>query len=402
MNSKERIIATIKGEKTDRVPIFIPNTAGLYVSGTSASGHLRLDKSIYPTALPPGFSSEWKERDANYLAIIKMAKEKCDMVWSYHFPVLDRKFMYVPERFMKVAKMQLEDNWLIIRYEVHTPKGTLQFTEKIQKNVSSIWVIDPLIKEKSDVDKLLSIPFTFQEPDLKDFFQKRETLGENGVMIARVDTAVICVARLFSYEQFLTWCLTEKVLIRELMEVAFERIYNYLEFLLKNGVGPVFRFGAPEIVTPPKTSPQLYQDLVVKWEKPLYDAVHSHGNYVAAHYHGPLNVIFDEIMNMGADLTDPVEPLPYGDIGIDEAKRRAKGKIVLVGNIPYQDMQFSSPEAIDKKVKEAICSEPQEKFILTATDAPCTFVSDRLRDNYFQLIESGIKYGTFGETLSAS
>jgi len=396
MNSKERIIATIEGEKTDRIPIFVPGAGGLYVSGTTAAGRLFWDKSISSkSALPPGFSGEWEKKDANYLAVVKIAEEKCDMVWSYAFPGLDRKFIYIPEQFVKVAEIQLRKDWLTIRYKIETLKGTLQFTEKLQKNVSSIWVVEPLIKERSDVDKLLSIPSIFQKPDVKDFVQKRQALGENGIMYIRVDTPVSCVARLFSYEEFLVWCLTEKVLIKELMKVAFERIYNQLEFLLKNGVGPVFRFGGSEIVTPPRVSPQLYEDLVVEWEKPLFDLVHSYKNYVAVHYHGNLNAIFDQIVDMGIDLLDPIEPPPYGDIEIGEAKKRAKGKVVLVGNIPYQDMQFGTPEEIDRKVKTAVCSESKKKFILTTTDRPCTFVSECLKNNYIQLIKSGIKYGTF-------
>jgi len=108
-----------------------------------------------------------------------------------------------------------------------------------------------------------------------------------------------------------------------------------------------------------------------------------------------VGTLLDKLIDMGVDLLDPVEAPPGGDIEIGEAKRKAKGKITLVGNIQIDDMETCTPEEIDEKVREAICSGGKEKFILATTEGPLSAVSDRMRENYIRFIEAGIKYGKF-------
>jgi len=191
------------------------------------------------------------------------------------------------------------------------------------------------------------------------------------------------------------WCVTEKNTITRLIETVFERIYEQLKYLLQKGVGPVFHFGGSEQATPPMMSPKLYDEFVVKYDKKLFDLVHSYDGYVAVHCHGRVRNILDKLVKMGVDLLDPVEAPPNGDIEIGEAKKKVKGKITLVGNIQFGDMETSTPEEIDKKVKEAILSGGKKKFILATTEGPVSPVSSRMRNNYIQFIESGHKYGKF-------
>jgi len=184
-------------------------------------------------------------------------------------------------------------------------------------------------------------------------------------------------------------------MIDELIQVVFERIYQQLKYLLEQGVGPIFHFGGSEQATPPMMSPQLYDEFVVKYDGQLFDLVHRYKKYVAVHCHGRIKNVLGKMVDMGVDLLDPVEAPPSGDIEIGEAKRKVKGKITLVGNIQFSDLEFSTPETIDKKVRAAIHSGGEKYFILGTTDGPITSVSDKLKKNYIQLIESSIKYGRF-------
>lgn len=393
MTSKERILGTIKGEKINRVPIYAPLVTGQVINPAHVTVGLQVSN-----LLQDGINAldDWLTKDPNYLEIIKLANEKCERVWSYHFRELDRRFLLLPKEFIRVAKVKEKSDFILINYEIQTPNGNLEYICQKYKGVSTVWDRKYLIEDKKDVERILSVPHAFHKPDVEDFFRyQREIEEKGGLMYIFVSTPMVCVSQLFRFEQFLTWCVAEKPTIVRLIETAFERIFEQLEYLLQKGVGPIFHFGGSEQATPPMMSPQLYDEFVVKYDGKLFDLVHRYDRYVAVHCHGRVGTLLDKLIDMGADLLDPVEAPPSGDIEIGEAKRKAEGKITLVGNIQIDDMETCTPEEIDEKVREAICSGGKEKFVLATTEGPLSAVSDRMKENYIRFIEAGIKYGKF-------
>lgn len=393
MNSRERVLKTIRGEKVDRVPIYAPHITGEVINPAEIPVSL-LVAYLLTDGVPA--LDEWMTKDPNYLEIVKLAEEKCEKVWTYGFLEFDRRFLLVPREFIKVAKVEEKNTSLLIKYQIQSSKGSLEYICEKQKNISTVWDRKPLIEDKKDVEKILSVPYTSQKPDVEDFFKYKNRIEQKGgLMYAFISTPMVCVSQLFRFEKFLMWCATEKSTIVRLIETAFERIYDQLEYLLQKGVIPIFHFGGSEQATPPMMSPKLYDDFVVKYDSRLFDLVHRYSGYVAVHCHGRVRSILDKLINMGVDILDPVEAPPGGDIEIGEAKRKVKGRITLVGNIQFGDMEVCAPKEIDEKVRQAICSGRKEKFILATTEGPVSPVSCRMRDNYIQFIESGVKYGKF-------
>jgi uroporphyrinogen-III decarboxylase len=141
-------------------------------------------------------------------------------------------------------------------------------------------------------------------------------------------------------------------------------------------------------------SPRLYDDLVVRYDQPLIALVHEYGKIAHVHCHGKVREALDKIIAMGADLLDPVEPPPDGDIEFWEAKEKARGKTVLIGNIEFRHLEFATPAEIDAQVREAIQRGGKKGMILGVSATAITSISDRYRDNAIQYIESGLRYGT--------
>ncbi|TKJ45755.1 hypothetical protein CEE35_02835 [Candidatus Aerophobetes bacterium Ae_b3b] len=393
MTSKERILGAIKGQEIDRVPIYAPFLTARVIN----PAHVPVVPPI-SNLLQDGISAldDWLTKDPNYLQITKLVNEKCEKVWSYYFRELDRWFLLTPREFIKVAKVEEENDSILIKYQVRTPKGNLEYICEKRKDISTVWDRKYIIKDKKDVERILSVPYTLQKSDIEDFFKYRREIEEKGgLMYIFVSIPMVCVSQLFPFEQFLTWCATERSTLVRLIETAFERIFEQLEYLLQNGVGPIFHFGGSEQATPPMMSPELYDEFVLKYDSRFFDLVHRYGSYVAVHCHGRVGSILDKLIDMGVDLLDPVEAPPGGDIEIGEAKRKVKGRITLVGNIQISDMENCTPEEIDEKVKEAIFSGGKEKFILGTTEGPLSSVSDRMKENYIRFVEAGIKYGRF-------
>jgi uroporphyrinogen-III decarboxylase len=391
LTSRERLLRTIRGEKVDRVPIMPFDTfeASKLIEGS--------EDLVFATGIKlEDFTNGWKRRDSRYRDVVRFAMERgCDVIHRMSFLEFDRRFLLIPQEFIEFQDIKVNEGVTRRKYTLRTPRGPLSYVEELKKDFSSTWVKSPLLNNRDDVEKILSVPYRFRESDIKNFSEIVDELGERGVTCCFVSTPLVCVSHMFSFDTFLMWCITEKDLIRRLVDLAFERIYRQLEYLLGKGVGPLIEFGGSEQATPPMMSPQLYDELVVGYDGKLIDLVRSHGRYVRVHCHGKIRTVLGKLLKMGVDLLNPMEGPPSGDIELFEAKELTKGKMTLEGNIQFSVLEFDSEKEIDRLVKRAVEKGGKERFILTATEWPLTYLSETMRNNYFQFIESGLKYGWF-------
>lgn len=393
MLSRERILGTIGGKVVDHVPIYAPYITGRAINPLGVPVDISVANLIMD-GIPN--TDEWVFKDLNYLEVLQLAEEKCEKVWTYGFPQLDRRFFLISKEHIKVAKIEEASEGIIIKYLLRTPKGNLEYICEKKRNMCTVWDRKPLINDKGDVEKLLSVPFEMPDIDkhVTEYFSYKNKIDKKGgTMYTFVSTPLVCVSKLFGFDQFLEWCLLEEDTIEKLVQTTFERIYLILERLLQKGIGPIIHFGGSEQATPPMMSPRLYEKFSAKYDGELFKIVHNFGNYVAVHCHGKVKGTLDRLVEMGVDLLDPVEAPPSGDIYIGDAKEKVYGKITIVGNIQFSDLEACTPSEIDKKVKTAIFSGGKQYFILATTEGPIAPVSSKLRDNYIQFIESGCKYG---------
>ena len=92
------------------------------------------------------------------------------------------------------------------------------------------------------------------------------------------------------------WSIEERELLTEMVEMMFQRCYDFVKHLVESGVGPVFESAGQELATPPLLSPDDFRDFVVKYDKPLIDLVHEHGGLVHIHCHGNLDADLDDFV----------------------------------------------------------------------------------------------------------
>jgi len=376
LSSRERILRTIRGEPVDRVPIAAPIRWGPLDTPESADG--------------------WRA-EPMFQEVARLVERHCDGFCRLGGlgGLFDRRFLLISPRYIRVGGRKVVGKRRIVTTYVDTPKGQLRTVDESDEGIATAWYTEPLLKDKDDVEKLLSVPFERPEVNFRTFFAQRERLGDRGVAEVGVSTPLVCVSRLFHFDQFLEWCASEPETIIRLMDTVFERIYANLEYILKEGVGPSFWFGGSEQATPPMMSPRLYDELVVKYDGRLFDLVHRYGGIVHVHCHGKVGGVLEKLIEMGADALDPVEPPPDGDITMEEAKRRAGGKLMLMGNIEFRHLEFVTPEEIDRLVKDAIVPGGKQHMMLYPSATPITTITERFRDNAIQYIRSGLEYGRF-------
>ncbi len=393
LSSHERILKTIRGRKTDRIPV-MPFDAFEILQLRKGSEDLMFATGGHLNT----FTNGWKSKDPRYGEAAQYAEEYgCDVIHRTSFTELDRRFFLIPQEYIGVKERQISDEVVYREYILKTAKGTLGYIEELKKDISTMWVKKPLLRDKADVEKILSIPYEFQRSDMSSFFKTREDLGDRGVMCCFVSTPLVCVSHMFDFSTFLLWVAAEKKTIKALIETVYERIHLQLEHLLKSGVGPVIEFGGSEQATPPMMSPELYDELVVPYDSRLVELVRRYNCLVRVHCHGKIKDTLPKLLKMGVDLVNPVEAPPSGDIELREARKIVEEKITLEGNIQFSDLEFASEQKIDRLVRKTILDGGKKRFILTATEWPITYLTERQKRNYIQFIKSGIEHGSFNQ-----
>jgi uroporphyrinogen decarboxylase len=389
MTGKERIIATLKGEKTDRIPIWLRDQFN-YGSEFRIRNEMILD-----VLLLDEFTDSWVNADPNMQAIIKHhRKVSGDIIREFVVPnkVCNRLLCIPPSRVV-LTRTQINGNQKHCQYEVQTPKGALTMVTSCEKNISTMWNSKHLVEDADDIVKLLSIPYELEPVDDTIYREEEKILGDRGIMMMQIDTPIITVSGLMKFEEFLVMCLENQVLLRELCDIAFERILGVVERCLKQGMGTLFRLNGSEQTTPPMNSPDIYEKFVYPYEKKLIQKIHEYSKFAAVHSHGKISRNLPLMVEMGLDMLDPIEPPPAGDLEFEEAQEMSESKITLAGNIQFSELESAEPSAIDRQVRHLLEGKKKDHVILNATASPITFVSDRLRDNYLAMIDAGIRYG---------
>jgi uroporphyrinogen-III decarboxylase len=377
LSSRERMLRTLKGEPVDRVPVLPPFRWAPW-------------DSLEDPDLPA-----WRKTE-NYRIILRAVEQCCD--FRIRTKCLEYLSQYIsilaPPSCVQIEERKTDRGTCTTTF-IHTPKGTLR-REEIEEEGLSLdhkWQKEVLVKDATDAEKLLTLKDEYESPDFSALKEEVERIGERGLLAFPVPSPILVASEVMDFTMFLEWTLTEKALLERMIDTACQRIYSRLETVLSSGLIPLVRFAGMEQATPPMMSSTLFDDLVVKYDRILYDLVHRHDAFVQVHCHGRVKSILKKLIDMGVDALDPVEPPPQGDVEIGQAKRIVDGKMTLVGNIEYQDLELGTAEEIDRKVREAITSERKDHFMLYPSAMIFTLISDRHRDNILQYIESGLRYG---------
>jgi len=309
--------------------------------------------------------------------------------------IFDRRFFLTPPEYVELTAREWRNGRQYSAYKVHTPGGALTTTEAVQPGEDTVWEIEPLIKEPADAEKLLSLPYKFEHPDMSGYFAQREQLGEAGVAVCFVTTPLVMVSRLTGFQRLLEWTITESELVERMIATAQQRLAERLEYILELGAGPVIRFGGSEQATPPMMSGRAFDRYILGYEKPLWDLVRQAGQIVWVHCHGRIRTVIDKYIAAGVQMLDPVEPPPQGDIHIAEAKERARrGPLTLIGNIEWSDLEQRTPDEIETLVRQAILDGGSDHLILGCSAEVISAPEDRLTENILRYFAAARRYGS--------
>ena len=142
----------------------------------------------------------------------------------------------------------------------------------------------------------------------------------------------------------------------------------------------------------PMFSRQHFERFVLPHLQRLVDAIHEEGALVIKHSDGYLWPLLDPIVDTGTDAINPLEPVANMDIG--EVKRKYGRRVCLVGNIDCGELlSHGTTDQVDAAVAKCIHDAGAGGgFILSSSNSIHSSVNP---DNYVAMVRAGHKYGKY-------
>ncbi len=363
MNTEQRVLAALRCEQPDRVPVF--------------------------AALNP-WGAKWYNDEPSYAELLAACEEYEDVVYDWHAPL---------GFFCSGAELAAEWNERAggtLEHVRHTPAGPV--TQITASDWRGAGVVKPWIVTPEDARRVLSVPFEPPAADYAGFHAERERLAGRAVAQATWPDPLCIVGGMVAPEVLAVWTLEQRPLIVAMLDELARRIAAMLTAALDAGVGPIHYFNGPEYALPPLMSPRDFDEFVVAYDAPLMALIHRYPDrYAIVHSHGRVGGFLEAFAEIGMDGLNVLEPPPIGDVVLADAKVRVGGRYCLIGNIQYDDIARGSKASVERLVAGAIAAgAPGGGFIL----CPCASPYERplpakASENLILYLKMGREYGGY-------
>jgi len=345
MTSRERLLAVLRSEVPDRVPV------------------TNYEYSHY--------NDEWATREPSYAPLLDLESKYGD---SLVRAPIDVPVCLDDPSVVTGNEAKNTDGSIIRTTELDTPKGKLRAVSRRDPGQMTYWQIEPLIKTDSDIERFLSLPDSPAEVNVARLRELEKRVGDNGILLFSIGDAVGHVGGLFDFEDFVIRAATDDGPIRALLDKAQQQVLRAIRMIGKVVNNACFRLWGPEYCGAPLMNPEVYfPRYVLEQDKEATALIHATGNFSVIHAHGKLKAILDMIADTGADALEPIETLPLttADVTLADVKKRIGDRVCLMGGIQAVALECGTPEQMRREVREAIEQAAGDgRFVVLPTAGP--------------------------------
>lgn len=223
----------------------------------------------------------------------------------------------------------------VTRFRIVTPAGTL--TMAVEDAGYSVWVSEPLIKQKSDIDiigKYVTTPLC----DVDEVNRIAADYGQRGLVRGHICGFDV-------YGQPGCWqdacCLvgTERLImeaqddpqwVHELLKILQRRKLGFIESLAGANYD-ILELGGGD-ASSSVISPRMFDTFVAPYDTPMIAAAHKAGQRIVYHLCGKLMPMLERTVNMGVDAIETFTPVGMGaDANLAVAHDRIAGRACMIG-----------------------------------------------------------------------
>lgn len=372
MNRRERLMATLQGKPVDR-----PAVSFYELNGLDENPHDPDPLNIYT-------HPSWQP-------LLQLAREKTDRIVIRGVAMQE----IAPDPLGPLAQ---DETWFAhgsrhTRRTVAAGNRTLTMQTRRDPDVNTIWTTEHLLKNLDDLDAFLSLPeFDLGDaPDPAAFLATEAALGDTGIAMIDTPDPLCLAALLFDMAEYTVIALTEPERFHRLLDRFAALLLPKTEAVARLLPGRLWRIYGPEFAAAPYLPPRLFREYVCRYVGPMIEIIHRSGGYARIHSHGRLKGILDDIVAMGADAIDPIEPPPQGDVELSAVREKYGRQLVLFGNLEIADIENLPSDQFAEKVQRALdqgTAGTGRGFVLMPSAAPYgRQLSPRTLENYETILK---------------
>ncbi|MCK5000736.1 MAG: hypothetical protein KAS23_14435 [Anaerohalosphaera sp.] len=376
MNRRQRLLATLKGLSVDRPAVSFYEIGGFKIDPNDTD-----EFNVY--------------NDPSWQPLLDLANSHTDIIrmvspvraQSHESWESTNSAPTVAHQFIKVQD-QTDEAGRHITTTVNVAGRTLTSRQIRKRDADTVWTTEHLLKNNDDVKAYLQLPdeVFVENIDIDSLIQEELSLGDSGIVMVDTEDPICVVATLFSMQDYTVFALTEQKLCHALLEKCARYIHKRTENVARNFPGRLWRIYGPEFACPPYLPPNLFDEYVVTYTKPIIDSIKKYGGFARLHAHGRIADTIDSIAAMGADAIDPIEPAPQGDVDLRDIRKRYGDQFVLFGNIEVADIDQMNEQDFTALVKKTLAdgtSGTGKGFVLMPTASPCgRIITETTMRNY--------------------
>ncbi len=382
MTRRDRLMATLQGRPVDHPAVNFYEIGGFDVDPR--------DQGVFNVYSDPS----WQP-------LLQLAEERTDLI-RMRSAVRTRSFDPQPDpvsqqgssEFREIVRLRqsVEDGWHCTRMTIRIAGRTLSSTTRRSPDVDTIWTTEHLLKNVDDLKAYLQLPDEFfaERIDVAKLAEEDRKVGDRGIVMVDTEDPICAAASLFGMEDFVVTAMTEQKLFHRLLEKLSGPLYARTQRVSEAFPGHLWRIYGPEYAAEPFLPPRLFREYVVRYTQPIVRTIKEHGGFARIHCHGRLQAILDDIIAMGADALDPIEPPPQGDVPLKYVRHRYGEQLVLFGNIEVSAIELLEPAQFRKVVEKSLTEGtqgPGRGFVLMPSSAPNgRHISSRTLKNYETMV----------------
>jgi len=299
MTSRERMLAAIRHELVDRVPV-----------SPWGTGRIALDSPLGARLLAE--TDPWIEA---FLTVSPLLGEGI-LVEHCHRGEETEMIIHLPDRDLRQVQRTTDQTTATVRFACQTVE---------------------------DLDALLDAPYVPPRYDHTPFCRLAEKVGDDGLVTLGVADGLCYPNDWLGTELCSLLWASEPELIQRFVQIAHRRTMALLEQALEAGVDCV-RIVGGEYATQ-LMGQKAWDELIVPYDGELVKLIHAYGAIAHYHNHGYMDRFIEKIADLGIDSLDPIEQPPYGDLEMVEAQRRIGDRVCLLGGL--DDMEILETHELD-------------------------------------------------------
>jgi uroporphyrinogen decarboxylase len=356
MTSKERLLAAIRHQEADRVPIS-PRIAVFLASHYGSSSWMSHLKAA---------------QDFGFDIYMPVASPVPALLYSPLFT-----YRFLPPEVKVSQQIEEEDGAVTIRRTFDTPAGPLS-DETYLAPPGREYGVSPspvkreyAIKEADDLERLRYVMPDPTHLNLAEYHEIARIVGDAGIVEITLNPPL---DHFLGNARAMPQLMMDYYLDRPFFDRMFAFFQDYSMALLRATLeqGVRFIFGTWYYASlSAGWSPSIFRECFAPLIREHADLVHGYEGIYHLYDDGKMMETLGDYVEAGADVVETLTPPPVGDVDLGEAKRLYGARTCLKGYVDLlYVLKMGTPELVEKTVREVIeIAAPGGGFILGTSDS---------------------------------